>query len=310
MTWSQREVALDDVDGTWFVVAATGDPRVDAGSVRAGDRRARLQRLRRRVPSTAPPATRRSPTTPACGWVWSRVGRPDPARVVRGPQRPGPAPRDRRAGPARPAAAPARARRAGRPRRRRPGRERPHHRARRRALAEADVVVTDRLGPTGCCARSPHDVEVIDVGKTAGTPPRAAARDQPHPRRAGAARAHRRAAQGRGPVRLRTRRRGGPRLPRGRCRRRGGAGRELRAERAGRPAYPSPTAAPSGRCTSSTATSGSTRTRRVGGAEARHSSSSWEFDCSTTTCVTSRGHGAAPTCPWRSSRTRRRSASA
>ena len=38
----------------------------------------------------------------------------------------------------------------------------------RRALAEADVVVTDRLGPTSVLADLPDDVEVIDVGKTPG----------------------------------------------------------------------------------------------------------------------------------------------
>ena len=38
----------------------------------------------------------------------------------------------------------------------------------RRALSEADVVVTDRLGPTSVLAELPSDVEVIDVGKTPG----------------------------------------------------------------------------------------------------------------------------------------------
>lgn len=38
----------------------------------------------------------------------------------------------------------------------------------RRALREADVVVTDRLGPTSVLAGLPADVEVIDVGKTPG----------------------------------------------------------------------------------------------------------------------------------------------
>ncbi|KQU66570.1 siroheme synthase [Phycicoccus sp. Root563] len=38
----------------------------------------------------------------------------------------------------------------------------------RRALAEADVVVTDRLGPTSLLASLPPDVEVIDVGKVPG----------------------------------------------------------------------------------------------------------------------------------------------
>ena len=35
----------------------------------------------------------------------------------------------------------------------------------RRLLAEADVVVADRLGPTGVLAELPPDVEVVDVGK-------------------------------------------------------------------------------------------------------------------------------------------------
>jgi uroporphyrin-III C-methyltransferase/precorrin-2 dehydrogenase/sirohydrochlorin ferrochelatase len=38
----------------------------------------------------------------------------------------------------------------------------------RRALAEADVVVTDRLGPTSVLSSLPADVEVIDVGKLPG----------------------------------------------------------------------------------------------------------------------------------------------
>lgn len=38
----------------------------------------------------------------------------------------------------------------------------------RRALSEADVVVTDRLGPTSLLSSIPPDVEVIDVGKVPG----------------------------------------------------------------------------------------------------------------------------------------------
>jgi uroporphyrin-III C-methyltransferase / precorrin-2 dehydrogenase / sirohydrochlorin ferrochelatase len=37
-----------------------------------------------------------------------------------------------------------------------------------RALLDADVVVTDRLGPTGLLALLPPEVEVVDVGKTPG----------------------------------------------------------------------------------------------------------------------------------------------
>lgn len=41
----------------------------------------------------------------------------------------------------------------------------------RRALAEAHVVVTDRLGPTDVLAELPADVEVVHVGKTPGHHP-------------------------------------------------------------------------------------------------------------------------------------------
>ena len=41
----------------------------------------------------------------------------------------------------------------------------------RRRLAEADVVVVDRLAPTGVLAELDPDVEVVDVGKTAGHHP-------------------------------------------------------------------------------------------------------------------------------------------
>ena len=41
----------------------------------------------------------------------------------------------------------------------------------RALLAAADVVVTDRLGPTGLLATLSRDVEVVDVGKTPGNHP-------------------------------------------------------------------------------------------------------------------------------------------
>jgi uroporphyrin-III C-methyltransferase/precorrin-2 dehydrogenase/sirohydrochlorin ferrochelatase len=41
----------------------------------------------------------------------------------------------------------------------------------RQWLARADVVVADRLGPTGILSELAADVEVIDVGKTAGNHP-------------------------------------------------------------------------------------------------------------------------------------------
>ena len=41
----------------------------------------------------------------------------------------------------------------------------------RRLLAEADVVVVDRLGPRGLLDELGDDVEVVDVGKTPGHHP-------------------------------------------------------------------------------------------------------------------------------------------
>ena len=41
----------------------------------------------------------------------------------------------------------------------------------RQWLARADVVITDRLGPTGVLAELDPDVEIVDVGKTAGHHP-------------------------------------------------------------------------------------------------------------------------------------------
>ena len=41
----------------------------------------------------------------------------------------------------------------------------------RQWLARADVVVTDRLGPTSVLAELDPGVEIIDVGKTAGNHP-------------------------------------------------------------------------------------------------------------------------------------------
>jgi uroporphyrin-III C-methyltransferase/precorrin-2 dehydrogenase/sirohydrochlorin ferrochelatase len=41
----------------------------------------------------------------------------------------------------------------------------------RALLAAADVVVTDRLGPTGLLATLSRDVEIVDVGKTPGNHP-------------------------------------------------------------------------------------------------------------------------------------------
>ena len=123
----------------------------------------------------------------------------------------------------------------------------------RRLLAEADVVVADRLGPTGVIGELAPEVEVIDVGK----------RPQHHPvpqheineilDRPRAARTARRASQGRRPVRLRARRRGGRSVPGcGGPRRRRSRAHEHRRRCRRPPASRSRTAAPPPPCTSST----------------------------------------------------------
>ncbi|KGN41914.1 uroporphyrinogen-III C-methyltransferase [Knoellia aerolata] len=169
VTWSRREVRLDDVAGTWFVVAATGDSRTD----RELCARATDERVFSVCAGAAADGTARNPAVADHAGVRVGVvslGRPDPARVV--------SVRD----------ALALHLATGdldlRQRRRRPGAP-----GRvvlvgggpgatdlltvrgRRALAEADVVVTDRLGPTGVLRTLPTSVEVIDVGKTPGHHP-------------------------------------------------------------------------------------------------------------------------------------------
>ena len=102
-----------------------------------------------------------------------------PARSDAADRRHRPAPRRRAEG----------RRRAGGARRRRSGRRGPDDAAGAARPVEADVVVTDRLGPTSVLADLPADVEVIDVGKTPGRARRHPGRDQPHPGRPGPARA-------------------------------------------------------------------------------------------------------------------------
>ena len=98
----------------------------------------------------------------------------------------------------------------------------------RRLLAEADVVIADRLGPTDVLAELDPEVQVIDVGKRPG--------HHPVPQeeinallvehaRAGQAGGQ---AQGRRSVRLRPRRRRGRRVPRRGRARRGRAGPDQR----------------------------------------------------------------------------------
>ena len=87
----------------------------------------------------------------------------------------------------------------------------------RQLLAEADVVIADRLGPRELLAELPPDVTVIDAGKV----PYRRQMSQDEINEALVAHAPRREvrgpAQGRRPVRLRPRRRGDARLPAGRA---------------------------------------------------------------------------------------------
>ena len=114
------------------------------------------------------PHARRPPSRATCSWASSRPARPDPRRTL--------AVRDAVATqPARGARRPAAA--AG-PHAGRvvlvgggPGDVGLLTLAGRRALAEADVVVTDRLGPVAVLDELAPGVEIIDVGKTPGHHP-------------------------------------------------------------------------------------------------------------------------------------------
>ena len=118
----------------------------------------------------------------------------------------------------------------------------------RRALAEADVVVVDRLAPRAVLAELGPAVLVLEVGKAPG--------QHPVPQESinrmlvehAAGRAERGPAQGRRPVRLRSWRRGAARLPGRRRRGVGGARRDqcVRRPAGGRDSGHPPEAGPSG----------------------------------------------------------------
>src|SRR5690606_32359083 len=162
------------VEGVWFVHTATGNAATDAQVARWAEQ----WRVLCVNASDAAAGTARVPASAVVGDVLLGVvsqGEPDPRRSV--------AVRDALAATLRDALEGEL--RSGRVdlRRRRPGRgdvvlvgggpgdpELLTVRG-RRALAEADVIVTDRLGPTSVLAELPADVEVIHVGKTAGHHP-------------------------------------------------------------------------------------------------------------------------------------------
>jgi uroporphyrin-III C-methyltransferase/precorrin-2 dehydrogenase/sirohydrochlorin ferrochelatase len=166
VAWVDREVEEGDLAGAWLVHAATDDPQVNAEVTRW----ATTARIWSVCASAAGLGTARTPATAEHAGLLAGVvstGAPDPerARVVRDQlewtlQSGGldlRARRRREGGPGRvvlvgggPGAADLMTIRA------------------RQAVSEADVVVTDRLGPTSVLADLPADVEVIDVGKTPG----------------------------------------------------------------------------------------------------------------------------------------------
>lgn len=164
VTWDARPVAADDVADVWLVQCATGDPAAD-------DDVAAWANARRVWCVTAGDVRRGSARTPATATHGDLVvgvvsgGDPDPARTA--------GVRDALAEHLRSGGADLRRRRRGR----RdgagrvvlvgggPGAADLLTLRGRRALAEADVVVTDRLGPRSVLRELPPDVEVVDVGK-------------------------------------------------------------------------------------------------------------------------------------------------
>ena len=166
--WRAGDVQEADLDGAWLVQTATGDRAVDA-QVAAWAEARRTWCVHAGDPEAG---TARTPATTRSGDVLVGVvstGPADPRRSV--------TVRDQLAETLRSGGADLRRRRPV------PG----HGRVvlvgggpgdvdlltlrGRRALAEADVVVTDRLGPTAVLAELHRDVEVVDVGKTPGHHP-------------------------------------------------------------------------------------------------------------------------------------------
>ncbi|MBO0922738.1 uroporphyrinogen-III C-methyltransferase [Cellulomonas sp. zg-ZUI222] len=169
--WSDREVAEDDLDDVWLAHTATGDRVTDLAVVAWATAR-RVFCVDAGGPRRPAAGTARTPATTRAGdvlvGVVSTAGA-DPRRSVRV--------RDWLAAHLRTGAVDLRRRRAAPDRGRvvlvggGPGDVGLLTVAGRRALAEADVVVADRLGPTDVLDELPADVEVIDVGKSPGHHP-------------------------------------------------------------------------------------------------------------------------------------------
>jgi uroporphyrin-III C-methyltransferase/precorrin-2 dehydrogenase/sirohydrochlorin ferrochelatase len=159
--WEAREFAGRDVAGAWFVVAATDVPAVNARVVAAAERN---QTFCVRADS-APDGNARTPAVLRRGAVTVAVnGGDDPARATALRDDIGVA-LDTGALTSRPQRRAARGRVAlvggG------PGDPDLITVRGRRLVAEADVVVVDRLAPRELLAALPDDVEIIDCGKAA-----------------------------------------------------------------------------------------------------------------------------------------------
>lgn len=164
--WRSREVEPADLDGAWLVHTATGDRSTDDAVVAWAAERATFC-----VGSgTGARGTARTPATARHDEVLVGVvstGDPDPRRTA--------AVRDAVDTHLREGRVDLRPRRTGAGRvvlvGGGPGDVDLLTLAARRALAQADVVVTDRLGPVGVLDELPADVEVVDVGKSPGHHP-------------------------------------------------------------------------------------------------------------------------------------------
>ncbi|HEX5331730.1 MAG TPA: uroporphyrinogen-III C-methyltransferase [Cellulomonas sp.] len=167
--WRAGEVAAADLDGAWLVQTATGDRATDAVVVGwASERRVFCVNL-----GDASSGSARTPATTVSGDVLVGVvstGAADPRRSA--------SVRDQLAEHLRDGRVDLRRGRVRVPGTGSvvlvgggPGAVDLLTLRGRRALAEADVVVTDRLGPTSVLDELPGDVEVIHVGKTSGHHP-------------------------------------------------------------------------------------------------------------------------------------------
>ncbi|TGO05278.1 uroporphyrinogen-III C-methyltransferase [Serinibacter arcticus] len=165
----RREVESGDLDGAWLVHTATGDSVTDVAVVAWAEERRIFcidagSRGRPAAGSARTPATTRTGDL-VLGVV--STGAADPRRSV--------AARDALAAHLREGAVDLRRRRDPRPGHGHvtlvgggPGELGLMTVEGRRALAQADVVVTDRLGPVGVLDELPASVQVIDVGKVPG----------------------------------------------------------------------------------------------------------------------------------------------